>query len=534
MKNIAITYIFLCLVIGVHSQDITDVVDGSVSYITSQNVYVKFNSTEQIAIGDTLMMLQDGQLIPALVVSNLSSLSCVCDPISGIDLKVNDNVKSVSRKAPIVSPVVQKEEKVLVEEKLQVKESDSVESEVKKDNQKISGRLSVASYSNFSNTDGGNSQRMRYTFSMNAKNISNSKLSIESYLSFIHTNKNWSEIQDNIFNGLKIYNLALKYQPNISTNIWLGRKINPMLSNVGAIDGLQVEKSFGQISVGAFVGSRPDYLYYSYNFNLFQYGAYLGHNYKEKNGNAQTTFAFVDQENNWNTDRRFVYFQHYNSLVKNLYFLGSAELELYQKVDGVASSNITLTNLYLMLRYRPIRQLSVSVSYRSQSSMIYYETYKDYVQQLIDDKNIQGVRAQIVYRPIKYLSVGFKAGYRARHDDPNPSTNYYGYLSYSRIPGIDASATLSYMAMESSYLSGKVYSLNLSKDLISGKLYGGVSYRYVDYKFVVYESTLIQHVGDLNLTWRIIPKLSLSMAYEGIFEKKNIYNRIYLNLIKRL
>lgn len=534
MKKITLAYIFLCLVIGVQSQDVSDIIDGSVSYITSQNVYVKFNSTEHIEVGDTLMIMEEEQLVPALIVSNMSSLSCVCTPIKGIDLKVNDNVKSISRKDTLVTSVVLGDDEVVDDEMLQKAEADSTELDDNKDKQKISGKLSIASYSNFSNTDGGNSQRMRYTVSMNVKNIGNSKFSLESYLSFIHTNKNWSEIQDNIFNGLKIYNLALKYQPNNTTAVWLGRKINPKLSNVGAIDGLQAEKSFGQISVGAFVGSRPDYRYYSYNFNLFQYGAYLGHDYKGKNGNAQTTFAFVDQENNWNTDRRFVYFQHYNSLVKNLYFLGSAELELYQKVNGVASSNVNLTNLYLMLRYRPMRQLSVSVSYRSQSNMIYYETYKDYVQQLIDDKNIQGVRAQITYRPKKYLSLGFKAGYRARHDDPRPSTNYYGYISYSRVPGIDASATLSYTALESSYLSGKVYSLNLSKDLISGKLYGGLSYRYVDYKFVVYESTLFQHVGDINLTWRIIPKLSLSMAYEGIFEKENIYNRIYLNLIKRL
>ncbi len=209
---------------------------------------------------------------------------------------------------------------------------------------------------------------------------------------------------------------------------------------------------------------------YSYDFSLFQFGAYLGHNYHGKNGNMQTTIAFVDQENNWNTDRRFAYFQHYNSLVKNLYFLGSAELELYQKVNGVTSSDLNLTNLYLMLRYRPIRQLSFSLSYRSQSNLIYYETYdSSVVQQLTDDKNIQGMRGQVVYRPMKYLSVGVKAGYRNRKDDPRPSQNFYGYLSYSRVPGLDVAATLSVTMLESSYLSGNVYSINLSRDLLPGK-----------------------------------------------------------------
>ncbi|NQU35163.1 MAG: hypothetical protein HQ521_18210 [Bacteroidetes bacterium] len=536
MKNIALIYMFLFLVISLQSQEIVEPIEGAVSYVTSQNIYVKFNSTKNISVGDTLMTVQDGKLQPALVVSNLSSISCVCIPILGVSLKVNDIIQTSAKQKTIDKPVLKNDEVpsaiAIAPTIIEVK---STESEKKTNKQKIDGRLSIASYSNFSNTDGGSSQRMRYTFSMNAKNIGESKFSVESYLSFVHTNKNWSEIKDNIFNGLKIYNLALVYQPVESVNIWLGRKINPKLSNIGAIDGLQVEKSFKSISVGAIVGSRPSYMDYSYDFSLFQFGAYLGHNYNGKNGNMQTTIAFVDQENNWKTDRRFAYFQYYNSLVKNFYFLGSAELELYQKVNGVESSNVNLSNLYLMLRYRPVRQLSFSLSYRSQSSMIYYETYdSSVVQQLTDDKNIQGMRGQVVYRPIKYLSVGVKAGYRDRKDDPKPSKNFYGYLSYSRVPGLDVSATLSVTMLESSYLSGNVYSINLSRDLIPGKLYGGVSYRYVDYKFINYESTLIQHVGDVNLTWRIMKKLSLSMAYEGIFESVNQYNRLYLNLIKRL
>jgi len=273
---------------------------------------------------------------------------------------------------------------------------------------------------------------------------------------------------------------------------------------------------------------------YSFNFDLLQLGAYLSHSYSGKQGNMQSTLAFIEQKNNGKTDRRFAYFQHYNSLVKKLYFFASAELELYQNVYGVSQSDVNLTNLYLMLRYRVVKQLSFSLSYRSQSNMIYYETYKDYVEQLIDQATIQGFRFQVNYRPIKYLSIGAKVGYRDSKQDPRPTKNAYGYVSYSRIPWINASATVSATFLETSYISGRIYSLNLSRDLIPGKLYGGISYRYVDYQYVNYEATLIQHVGDVNLTWRIIRKLSLSMAYEGVFESENKYNRLYINLIKKL
>jgi len=534
MKYFSLICIVVVLGFNLNGQVASSVDEGSVSYVTSQNIYVKFNSTKQISVGDTLFVKRGDKSIAVLKVTNISSISCVGVPISDIKLKVDDKLITKQKKLVVNLPVSVKNELAIDSSKIVSSKPDSIIDDKKKPKSEISGRLAIASYSNFSNTPGGNSQRMRYTFSMNAKNIGGSKFSTESYISFVHSDSRWDEIKDNIFNGLKIYNLNVKYEPSESLKIWLGRRINPSISNIGAIDGLQAEKRIKSITIGAFAGSRPDYMDYSFNFDLLQLGAYLSHSYSGKQGNMQSTLAFIEQKNNGKTDRRFAYFQHYNSLVKKLYFFASAELELYQNVYGVSQSDVNLTNLYLMLRYRVVKQLSFSLSYRSQSNMIYYETYKDYVEQLIDQATIQGFRFQVNYRPIKYLSIGAKVGYRDSKQDPRPTKNAYGYVSYSRIPWINASATVSATFLETSYISGRIYSLNLSRDLIPGKLYGGISYRYVDYQYVNYEATLIQHVGDVNLTWRIIRKLSLSMAYEGVFESENKYNRLYINLIKKL
>ena len=535
MKQYLTTYLLIVFGLISYSQDISsEMLDGSVSYITSQNVYVKFSSTKHLSEGDTLFYSIESGIKPALIVNNLSSISAVCTPLEGIDLKVNS--KLIAKQKQIETESENKQQKiesnvVPVAALAEVK-TDTVEDKAKVKTD-IRGKISVASYSNFSNTPGSNSQRMRYTLSLNAKNISGSGFSVESYMSFVHSDVNWDEIKNDIFNGLKIYNLAIKYESKKNLSLWLGRRINPALSNLGAIDGFQFEQQIKSFSLGGFVGSRPDYRNYGYDFNLFQFGLYFTHNYTGDKGNMQTTVSFVNQENNWNTDRRFVYIQHNNNLLKNLFFVGTAEVELYQNVDGKESSDVNLTNLYLLLRYRPFRKLSFSVSYRSQSSLIYYETYKDFIQQLIDEKNLQGFRVQFNYRPIKYLSIGAKVGYRSRDDDPLPSKNLYAYLSYSRIPTLDMSVTLSFTMLETSYLKGNIYSLRLSKDLIPGKLYGGLSYRYVDYDYVIYDASLVQHIGDINLNWRIIPKLSLMVAYEGIFESTYQYNRVYVNLIKR-
>ena len=249
--------------------------------------------------------------------------------------------------------------------------------------------------------------------------------------------------------------------------------------------------------------------------------------------------------NNGMTDRRFAYLQHANSLVRNLYFFGSVEVDLYKKTmiqqdttiskDTVYKLDNTpyLSNLYLSLRYKPIRQLSLTLSYSNRQNVIYYETYKDIVDRLLEAATVQGFIFQINYQPVKLLSIGVNAGYRNSKNDPRPTKNLYGYLTYSRIPGINVAATISATILETSYMSGKIYSLGISRDLVSGKLSGGLDYRYVSYKFYSGETKLVQNMGEINLTWRIMKKLSCGLYYEGTFDKTSIFNRVYANITQR-
>ena len=66
--------------------------EGRVSYITGQNIYVKFETTEGIENGDTLFMQNAEGLIPSLFVQQKSSISCLCNLISDIEIKVSDPV----------------------------------------------------------------------------------------------------------------------------------------------------------------------------------------------------------------------------------------------------------------------------------------------------------------------------------------------------------------------------------------------------------------------------------------------------------
>jgi len=510
-----------------------EVLEGRVTYITSQHIYVRFSSTQGLNDGDTLYLKENQGEVPALVILNHSSTSCVCKPLVDRNFTISDQVIGRLRKvtpeesAPVIDL---KPEDDMDKATIETGEGGMSEGGRK---QGIHGRLSLSSYTYLKNPESEGSQRLRYTFSLDARNIGGSGLRLETYTTFSHRQDHWDEIRENVFNGLKIYKLSVSYALSNSLVLTAGRKINPKLSSAGAIDGLQIEKGFGGMSAGIIAGSRPDYLDYSINTGLFQYGAYLAHEFKGAVGNMQNTLAYMEQMNHGATDRRFLYLQHSNNLVSRLWFFGSAEVDLYQKVGETKETVFDLYNTYLIIRYRVIDPLTLSLSYSARNNLIYYESYKDFLDRLLDEKVLQGWRFRVNYRPIPYLYLGAHAAYRYRKDDPMPTRNAHAFATYSRIPVIGASVTARFTWMQSAYLDGMIYGAGIGREFLNGKLHAELNYHYVDHDYRSAEMAIAQHVGEAGLSWAVFRRLYLSAYYEGTFEESLTYNRIFLSLSQR-
>jgi len=521
---------FLVAIVHVDAQEVITT-EGVISYITGQNIYVKFTDTKLIENGDTLYLKKNEIPEPILIVQHHSSISCLCIPIGNDSLKVADKIYSIATKKqngnlPIVTAGTVPEKDV----NEQVLTSAIQESKKPKREQDINGRLSVSSYSNFSNTISNDVTRFRYTFSMNALNIADSKFSAETYISFTHKLNEWNLVKEDIHNSLKIYSLAVRYEINNSATLWLGRKINPNIANVSAIDGLQFQYGIKKFVFGVAAGSRPDFQNYGYNPNLFEYGAYAGHNLLTTNGYIQTSLAYFEQRNNSNTDRRFVYFQHSDSYIKNVNIFTSFELDLYKLVNGVPTNTISLTSMFLSLNYRITRRISLFGSYDNRKNVIYYETFRNYSEEILKQASRQGLRFRVNYRPVNNLMVSADAGTRFMKEDPRPTRTLNGNASYSNLPGIKALISVSANLMQTSYLDGKVYGASLSKDFIKGKLSTMLNYRNVNFQYANVNTTLRQNIGELDLSYQFNKKLYLSVNFESTLQEKENFNRIYLNL----
>ena len=69
--------------------EMTKVLEGTVSYISSQNIYVKFKTTEGIETGDTLFIKDKNNYLPAIKVDYRSSTSCAGVSITSKKIELN-------------------------------------------------------------------------------------------------------------------------------------------------------------------------------------------------------------------------------------------------------------------------------------------------------------------------------------------------------------------------------------------------------------------------------------------------------------
>lgn len=502
------------------AQQATSWLQGSVSFVSSRNVYVKFPNTSGISPGDTLYTALATEKIAALKIENKSSTSTVCIPLNDNTFKVGDILfarivatptpatdEPVVRPSPPATPSPAAANIVLPDE-------DTVSLPQYKE--RISARISVASYSNFS--DYRDLHRMRYAFNFTGEHINGSKFSVDNYITYRHTLGDTVGAPHNSFaQALKVYGLSVRYDIDSTASLSFGRRINPRMSNLGAVDGLQFEKQFGRFYAGGILGSRPDFADYSLNVNLLQGGAFVGIRSGTARQSHHTTVGIMEQFNRFKEDRRFVYVQHSSQPAKNISLFGSAELDLYQNILEVKSNTLKLTNLFTSVRYRLSNKLQLSASFDSRRNIIYYETYKNQIEQLIEDESRQGLRLGFNYAPMKSVSIGVNTSWRFQQSGANQSTNYNGYINIAKIGKIKIRTSITANLLETAYLKSNMLGIRLSHQLIRNKLDAEAYFRRIDYQFGNTGNTVSQHIGGGSLSFTLAKNMNLFVYYEGIF-----------------
>lgn len=533
MKKIYSSILFLCVLAGSVSAQQKEWIKGSISFASAVNVYVRFDNTTDIKEGDTLYIDEAGLFKAALLVKKKSSLSCVTEPlIAGKAWTTGMVVMSpkVMEKKEEINPVLVSPTPVVVTEDTANTEATDSSSTKKEKVRKplINGRFSAST--NASLTDGEDYQRMRLGFTFNVTNIGGGYFSTQNYITYRH--RYGIDQQTGFYDDFKIYALALGYDRN-GHSIYLGRRINNRIANLGAIDGLQYEKKAGSWVVGAFAGSRPDYLNYTFNPTLLQGGVLLGYEKQGDKNSSQTSFAWVEQRNDGKTDRRFAYFQHNSNLGKNVNIFGSLEMDMYQNVRDTVSNKLQLTGAYFSVRYRPFKTFNITASYDNRRNVIFYESQRTYIDQLLNQETRQGYRLQAGWQVIRNINLNASVFYRFQENQLKPTKNQVVNLNISRFPLQNMSLNLNYNTLESYYFTGNIYGGRLNHSAMKGKLGLEASYRKVNYSFFSGEQQLKQNIFGFSANVVMARFTTLILSYEGTFEPNKKYHRYFITAIQR-
>jgi len=517
--------VFIVLTCNVFGQTNDPILNGTVSFVTSNNIYVKFENTQAIAIGDSLKLSSTNTA--CLVVKSKSSSSCVCQVVNDCEIQKGDEVLFVNTPKEKVKTTVQKKEIIPVAQDA----TETITDPIYKEN--IRGRISASTYSNIlSNRD--DRHRIMSRLSVDADHIKGSKYSFNTYLNYRHIldQAETSSLQNNSY--LRVYNLGARYDASPTLSFTLGRNINPKISSIGAIDGLQIEKYFGKSYAGAIVGFRPDIFDYGFNADLLQYGGYVGTITDTDDFHSQTTVGAIEQRGNGDIDRRYVYLQHSGTIFRDLNIFSSMEMDIFSKVNNTTKNNLRLTNLYVSARYRFNRKLNLMLSYDSRKRIIYYETFQTEIERLLDDDIArQGARTRINFRPYKNILAGVSYSKRFQSDNGNKSDNIHGYVTLTKVPNIGGRFSLTYNRNESNYLESNIGAARYARGFLNGRLNTELYYRLVFYDYTSAIESLQQHYMGTNLSYNINRKLLVSISAEvSTFDNENNI-RIYSRIIQR-
>lgn len=492
---------------------------GTLTYKSNNYYYVGFSKTDFISVGDTLFVNLNNNYVAAMTVKYISSHSVACTPIinnlsAGINVLAftnSSNLSSLTKDKPINDVIL----------------------DFQKSNNSTKAKIGLTSYSSFDNFSKNRFiQRFRYYLSASEQNVSGSGINFSSYFIFNYRTTEWYKVNNNIGNALKVYDLNLNYN-YLNNSFYFGRRINPKLSNIGVIDGLQYEIKTSNYYLGAVIGSRPNFNDFGFNFNLFQIGAFVERTDSINDKTVTNTISLFNQTNHFKTDRRFLYFQHSNNLINNVNLFISSEFDLFRIKKGEKQNNVFFTSFYSSINYSPHRSLSFNLSYDARKNIIYYETFKIFADSLFENEIRQGVRLRTNIRLLNNIMISLNYGYRFKIGDKKPNNNYGLNFSYYNLPLIKSSLNLSYNKIISYYLDASNIGSSLSRDLFNGLINFNFNYRYFIYKFTLYNGTLKQNVLGIDLSTYLTNSFYAALSYQGIFENKHTYGTINISINKK-
>lgn len=525
--------LLLVLALGLKAQEMKL---GTVSYVSAQNIYLRFESTAGLSEGDTLY--RKGSQEACLKIAKISSVSCLAEKIGNCEIKKGDVYFLEIAAAPVK---LEEEPAIAQGPRGETIESTADSLSMVQDRDIAPARripkrhyvdLGLSNGTSLSSTGQAN-YRTNFRTRLYMDSLLGKDLSLEAYGVFQDFRRSYESDADAF--RANLYNLALTYRPNDHHQIVLGRKINRRVASLGAIDGLQWEGNWNNFRVGAIAGSRPDFENFAYNPQLFQYGAYAAYDWRKNRSFGQLSLGLMEQQNGGATDRRFLYTQQ-NFRYKRFSAFASAEVDLFENFDTASAQNtFKLSSLYLSTRYRANDRWNLFLSYDTRQQIIFFERFDSEVERLLAEQGArEGWRIRSDFRFFRSTHLGLSYNLRTNPTFGNRSQNLQASLVQYRLPWIGGSLSYRFNMNQNGNLNSEINSIRYSRNSRSNFRFS-MYYRYASYQYVLREITLDpQHFYGLELSKTFNNNLNLGLNAEYSQINNQDLIRVYFRINKRL
>lgn len=490
-------------------------VEGKITYLTADQVYVDIGSEAGGAVGDTLLVLRRNEELGPVVITNVARKSAVCQSLVPVEtFQLGDRVV-LEKKAASEPPPVEE----TIETQVEAPKPPMRQERILSQRGNASARYSMSSFSGGDQSSRGIAS-LRYGLVLTAPFRSDI---------WLYGRGNLNEGDFTLYQArFTIGERRGRYY------LQLGRIFAPELAGIGATDGMMLTSQLASvISAGALGGFQPDPTSLSFDTEVKKFGAFVRLKRRTPSGSMDAVLSGVGQYSGKEVDREFVY-----GRLSGDFFNRKLTYSIYETVDfyrgdsPVNRGTSTITSSQISIGIRPWHGLSIRSRYSDRRQVIYQISGTTLPDSLFEDALRTGWynSIRISHDALGSIQAGFNL--RQQSDSDDRSELYFvDYRSNSSAKGRVFDVGGSYL--KNLLITGARGQLGFSAPT-GKKMDIYAQYELFSYGYGISINDYRQHTVSASLNWRMTSKLrgSLSLDYSKDDEFAVLY--IYLGLNYRI